>query len=132
MSGLLVGAGSALKPYLQGKKKMIIVAVYDKKSKLYENPIVVPNASAAVRGFAAEVMRGGTPFSMFAEDFELHQIGEWHNNETENAKEMPIAPGSKTMQVLEIKIAKKAEFVTLKEPLVLAAGSAFKKQQAEK
>lgn len=109
---------------------MIICAVYDKKSKLYEQPFFVANVAQATRGFAAEIQRGGTPFSMFADDFELHELGEFKNNEVKNAKTRPIK-GSKVEEVLEIEIIEKAKFVTLTEPRILAVGSAFKKQAEE-
>lgn len=58
---------------------MIICAIYDKKAKTYDTPFLIPNAAIAARAFAGQMQN--EHIKKFCGDFELHQLGEFKNNE---------------------------------------------------
>jgi hypothetical protein len=58
---------------------MIICAIYDKKAKTYDTPLIMPNAAIATRAFANQCNQDG-PIKQFAEDYELHMLGSFENN----------------------------------------------------
>lgn len=61
--------------------KVIICAIYDKKGKNYEAPFTQPNKAIAVRSFMQACQDEKSPLNIFAEDFNLQEIGEF-NTET--------------------------------------------------
>ena len=80
--------------------------IYDKKAKTYDNPVCVPNAVAATRGFSEQM----TKLKDYAKDFELHWLANFQNSETELTDEQKII------------LTKEAELIVKKPFSVLATG----------
>lgn len=54
---------------------MFAYSVYDKKARIFNNPIFQQNDDVAIRSLAASMKE--TLFSMFPDDYELWCVGEW-------------------------------------------------------
>lgn len=62
--------------YAQGEKmRQPVIAVYDKKTGLYDNPFVVRHNGEAIREFEIVSKDSNTRIGKNPSDFELHQIG---------------------------------------------------------
>lgn len=100
---------------------MIIVAIYDKKAKVYDTPFLMPNAAIAVRAFANQCQQDG-PIKQFADDYELHLLGEFENNVVEVKFNEKI--GLDTVNVVK-------EYEIKKHKEILAQGNIFVPTQKE-
>lgn len=60
-------------------QKLLIFAVYDKKSLAYANPFYYHQKGQALRGFDDAVNDPQSPLQKHPEDFQLFQIGEWND-----------------------------------------------------
>jgi len=54
---------------------MKIYSVYDRKSKSYKQPMTIPLAGEALRGFIDCCTDGKHMFSKWPHDFDLYQVG---------------------------------------------------------
>lgn len=59
---------------------MILISVHDIKAETWSPPVCMPTKASAVRDFANACAKSGTVMAQCPQDFELWQVGEWHDN----------------------------------------------------
>lgn len=57
--------------------KLTVVAVSDRAVGAFNRPFFAPSKGAAIRSFIDEVNRAESPMAQHPEDYELHYLGEW-------------------------------------------------------
>lgn len=74
---------------------MKIVAVFDKKSGLFDNPVACRHAGEALRDFENLKKKPETKFGANPEDYELMLIGEWDysTGRMENVPHVTLSSG---------------------------------------
>lgn len=60
-----------------------VFSVYDSKARGFLQPFFAINGAVAVRMFESAVNDSASPFFRFASDYELFEIGEWHEDSGE-------------------------------------------------
>lgn len=63
--------------------KLVMLSVRDRKADCFGRPFYAPTVAAGVRGFADEVARADSELAKHPEDYDLFELGEFHDS---NAK----------------------------------------------
>lgn len=63
--------------------KLVILSVRDRKADCFGRPFYAPTVPAAIRSFADEIKRTDSELSAHPEDYDLFELGEFHDS---NAK----------------------------------------------
>lgn len=56
------------------------VSIYDRKAKIYSQPVLVPHVAAAVRSFGDAVNTSGSEYNKHPEDYIIFHVGAFDDN----------------------------------------------------
>lgn len=60
--------------------KLVILSVRDRKADCFGRPFYAPTVASAVRGFADELNRADGELNKHPEDYDLFELGEFHDS----------------------------------------------------
>lgn len=96
----IVGPAFGLKPTYEGKIKMNVYCIHDKKAKTFETPFCLPNNAYAIRSFQDAVNNEKSPYHKYSQDFELVQLGEYNQD---TGKLTPLPSPAILIQATDLK-----------------------------